>query len=163
MKQYLAKLDTLAKMLTAGVLLLLAFEVYHIGRKGLAEPWIWVVLIALGLTFLFTPSWYAVNTAGIEINRFLNTKLIPIDEIIKVTRVHSGELGGGLRVFGSGGFMGYLGIFWYSSAGWVRAHCTDRSKLVMITTNKRKYLVSPNEPEDFIENANRMILSKTSR
>jgi len=163
MKQYLAKLDTLAKVLTIGVLLLFAFIVYHAGRKGLAHLPIWLVFIAFGITFLFAPSRYAVNTAGIEINRFLNTKLISIDEITRVARVQPGELGAGLRVFGSGGFMGYLGIFWYSSMGWVRAHCTDRSKLVMITTNKRKYLVSPNEPEDFIENANRMILSKTSR
>lgn len=163
MKQYKANLDTLAKVLTTGVLLLVAVIMYHAGRKGLAEPWIWIVLIVMGITFLFAPLRYAINTSDVEIGRFINTKHISTNDITGVARVPSGELGAGLRVFGSGGFMGYLGIFWYSSAGWVRAHCTDRSKLVMITTAKRKYLISPDEPDDFIENVNRIILTKTSR
>lgn len=163
MKQYKANLDTLAKVLTTGVLLLVAVTMYHAGRKGLAEPWIWIVLIVMGITFLFAPLRYAINTSDVEIGRFINTKHISTNDITGVARVRSGELGAGLRVFGSGGFMGYLGIFWYSSVGWVRAHCTDRSKLVMITTAKRKYLVSPDEPDDFIENVNRIILMKTSR
>jgi len=162
MRTYAAKLDTISRIITICVTGLVGITMYYAGRKGLAEPWIWVVIIVLGGCYFFMPTSYAVDNEAIEINRPINTILIPVNEVLSAERISVSDLGFGFRI-GSGGFMGYLGLFRYPSIGWVRMHCTDRSRMVLIKRERKQYIISPDEPDAFVDDVNALILNKTSR
>ena len=58
----------------------------------------------------------------------------------------------GIRLFGSGGFYGYYGYFSFKGLGRVYMHATNRNNLVLIRDAKdKRFLLSPSEPEKFIQ------------
>jgi hypothetical protein len=54
---------------------------------------------------------------------------------------------GTFRLLGSGGAFGWFGTFWRRDLGRVRAAVTDRSRLVLVLTDRLPLLVSPRDPD----------------
>jgi len=56
-----------------------------------------------------------------------------------------------LRLFGSGGFLGWFGFFYNGSLGRFWAYAGNRDDLVLLTkTDGRKIVLSPHPPDAFL-------------
>jgi hypothetical protein len=66
------------------------------------------------------------------------------------------RLGMGIRLCGNGGVFGGSGIFWNRRYGVFRAYVTrsQPSELVLVETNTRKIIISPEDPAGFIRFGN---------
>ena len=73
---------------------------------------------------------------------------IPIDQI---KEVFPGSVYRSIRVFGSGGLFGYLGIFRNPEIGYFRAMAGDLSESFFVVTAKRKYLLSCKNHTELID------------
>jgi len=68
----------------------------------------------------------------------------------------------GIRLYGSNALFGYYGTFAFKGTGTVRMYATNRNNLVLITdVNGKKYLLSPDEPERFIEQTRTRLSTRT--
>lgn len=100
------------------------------------------------LPYLWAPRGYAVERDVAIIRRVIGDLEINVSEQPRQWK----WTWWGLRLFGSGGMYGYFGFFIFKGLGRTRMYATNRHTLVLIKDNKgRKYLVSPKEPERFIE------------
>lgn len=110
-----------------------------------------VVILALIAAALYRPVAYELNATGIKIVRSLHPVDILFQDIRSINSVTSKELGFGLRIFGSGGFLGYFGKFYYREHGWIQLYATDRNKMLLITLhNDKKVIISPDDTEAFM-------------
>ncbi len=87
-----------------------------------------LVLLTLGLTFLWAPRAVRLDADALVIERLAWFELrVPYSEIAHVSPGPSlGLLGNGvLRVAGNGGLMGFTGFFWVRDVGVVRLWATQ--------------------------------------
>jgi hypothetical protein len=162
-RRFPATLDDLAKTITfvVCIVLVIPFFVIFNQYRQLHQPLLLlgpaIVIIGLIITALYRPKEYLLDTSGLRIVRPAKTLIIPLHSINSIMPMTSKELGGGVRAFGSGGFLGYFGKFWYRSHGYVTLYATDRSKMLLITlTNDRKIIISPDDPSEFLAAFNEM-------
>lgn len=110
-----------------------------------------VLTLLLIIPFLFSPRGYALTEAGVLIKRPIGGILIPYGNIANVRVVTEG-LGRGIRLWGSGGLYGFIGLFHIKNLGRVWVYATDHNKMVLIETRQgTKYIISPDDPTAFIE------------
>jgi len=58
----------------------------------------------------------------------------------------------GFGVFGTGGFFGYFGPYFFQHYGRVTLYATDRSKMLLITLDdERRIIISPEDTEAFMK------------
>ena len=63
-------------------------------------------------------------------------------------------LRGSLRLCGSGGLFGFFGWFRNKTLGVYRAYGTDPKRAVVIKLNQRTIVLTPDQPERFVEELN---------
>jgi len=124
--------------------------------NGATEGWLFFVAgiptTVVVLCILFAPLRYKVTESAVFVKRLGPDLLIPVEDIHEVRRVEKRDLGIGIRLLGSGGFLGGFGIFFSSRLGILYAYVTDASRLVLIEcVDGRKYLLSPETPQEFVE------------
>lgn len=108
--------------------------------------------IIFGVVGLFAPLGYQVNGDAVVVRRLASNVVIRRREVREAWRVGSGEFGAGLRLFGSGGFLGWFGLFYNGSLGRFWAYAGNRQDLVLLTkTDGTKILLSPHPPDAFLE------------
>lgn len=158
MQKFPARLDGLSRTLSLVVVmvLIIPFSSIFFEYQKSHEPLLLiapvVIVLALGVAALFRPTAYELNATDLKIILPAKTNLIPIKDIRSIESVSSKELGFGIRAFGSGGFLGYFGSFYYKNQGWIRLYATDRSKMLLIVTkDDRKYVISPDDTEGFLK------------
>jgi hypothetical protein len=108
-----------------------------------------VSLIVLLIPYLFRPRGFRLTSEDLKIERPLNTITIPHNQILHV------QIGKwtwkAVRLGGSGGLYGYLGLYHLFGIGKVWMYTTNRHKMILIETkNGKKYAFSPENPEDFV-------------
>jgi len=150
-------MDSLAKTLTFVVLVVLVIPFITIISQfaRIHDMWLLlgpaVILIGIVVTLLYRPKEYQLDAEGLHIIRPVKPVRIPLYNIRSIMPVTTKELGYGLRAFGSGGFLGYFGVFYYRNYGRITLYATDRSKLLLITLdNDRKIIISPDDTEGFM-------------
>jgi hypothetical protein len=111
-----------------------------------------LLIIVLAICWGYHPVKYQLLPGRMEIQRPFGAIKIAFHHIESIQRVSMNDLGLVIRLFGSGGLFGYFGIFTSRKLGRFQMWCTNRDKLVLITTNDSKLLISPDEPDDFIMN-----------
>lgn len=110
-----------------------------------------IVLALLIIPYLFSPRGYALTESGVLIRRPVGNILIPYNSIANV-RIVTEKLRWGIRLWGSGGLYGFIGLFHIKNLGRVWMYVTDHSRMVLIETHKGiKYIISPDNPTAFIE------------
>jgi hypothetical protein len=62
-----------------------------------------------------------------------------------------------LRTCGNGGGFSFTGWYWNKSLGFYRAFVTDLNRTVVLRFGTRTVVVSPEDPEDFVEELNQGI------
>lgn len=104
------------------------------------------------LPYLFSPRGFALTTRGVLIKRPLKSILIPYNEIIGFKRIIRASPLKSVRLWGSGGLYGFVGLFRMPDLGRVWMYVTDRSRMLLLETKRDvKYIISPSDPSMFIE------------
>ncbi len=152
-----ASMDNLAKGVTLVVTLLFLaliigqFTIFN--EVGIIGSVIIVgLLVAIySITFLLHPVNYRVETNEIIIHRPLNDIRINKDNIKSVQILEEGVLRWSVRTFGVGGLFGYFGKFANSKLGNMTWYATRRNNAVLVQTTDKKIIITPNEPEKFVQ------------
>lgn len=109
-----------------------------------------VVILAftVAITFMYMPTGYQITPTQLIINRRASSLHINLSDITACSNASGIPM---LRLFGSGGLFGYLGLYYSSSVGRVWLYCTRRNKLVLVnTSNSLPLMLSPDEDVLFI-------------
>lgn len=155
--EYKASLDTLSKILTVGVILLLTVIGIRIvlslsDFNGDATP----MLISIGVlvlffaiiigSYAFSITGYTVTQESLIIRRRFNNITIPRADIEEVRTIGPGEMKSLIRTFGNGGLFGYYGKFYSSTFGHMTFYVTNiKNKVLIRTTSGKKIIISPDD------------------
>jgi len=158
MNTFPAKLDNLAKTLTVVVITILIIPFLGIWNRysmnhdyKMIIPPVLIIVVML-FTALFRPKAYLINASVLKIIQVGFSRTIPTENIESVIPVSKPDLGFGLRAFGSGGFLGYIGKFWYAKIGFVTCYITDHNKMLLVRLkNGKKLMISPDDQLGFLE------------
>jgi hypothetical protein len=154
--EYKASMDTLAKFLTVGVVILFIY----IGRGSVKTLWhvneidkttvllhsgILLFLIASIVgTYLYSPKGYAVRNGSIIIKRPIGEVTLNMSDIAEVRKIENGEMNGTIRTFGVGGLFGYYGKFRNSTFGNMTYYVSQRKNMILLkTVAGKKIILSP--------------------
>lgn len=104
------------------------------------------------LSSFFIPLNYKISDSHVIISRAIKNVEIPFNEIREIWWDRNKfEFEGLVRVFGVGGFFGHYGIFYSSKLGKVNFFATNLSNSIIIKTNSMIYVITPEDPELFLE------------
>jgi hypothetical protein len=107
-----------------------------------------VVLVLGG--YAWSPRSYRVADGELRIRRLVGTVAVPLSTIIEARRAECDDMTGCLRLFGSGAFFGYYGLFRTSKLGKCHWYLTRRDRVVIIRTAERILLLSPDDVDGFL-------------
>jgi len=123
------------------------------GPQGPALEARWATLAAP----LFALVFWALSPKALEIEggelrilrRAWRGAAYPLSRVEEVSVLPPRGLSGALRVLGNGGLFGYYG--WYYRRGLFRLYASRRAGLVQVVVGGRRVVVSPDEPDRFVE------------
>lgn len=153
-KEYNLPMDKTTKIITATGILGCIFPISVFAYFGIfSEPIILAIAVSI-LTFpiiiyLYSPKKVILEEDRIVIKRILGVVEIPYVKIKEITRINKPKM---LRVFGSGGFFGYFGIF--KLEGETAQVYSKRSRDFVLIKADKLYLIAPKNPVDFIKDIN---------
>jgi len=144
-------LDTLAKVMTALVFAVLISIAYYMIRDvsnneiPVIAPVVVIgfFVLSLGSAWAFHPTSYEVNENGLLIHRPIGSLTISKDKIVNVESIDPAKLRFGMRLFASGGFFGYFGLYSSNSISRYFRYTGHSNNLIMIETDKRRYVIGP--------------------
>ena len=159
---YKTSLDNLAKVVT--IIITILFAVIIVGQfslikdEGKSVPTFTTILLSLIYfgTFSFRPISYKLTDDKLIIHRPLFDIKINRTEIKNVEQLDKEKLSWAVRIFGVGGLFGYWGKFSNAKLGSMTWYATRRNNAVLVTTiYNKKIVLTPNEPEKFVNEFNR--------
>lgn len=146
-----AKMDNTTKIITVIVLFFLLLLPFSTFLPDQPQPVFLVTSFVLmyGAIFIsygFIPKRIAVSDDQILVKNLFGPVLINIDNIETIAKIE--KLGLNLRTFGVGGLFGYFGYFngkdvWYVT--------NTHKKVKMILKSGKVYIISPENPDDFVK------------
>jgi len=114
--------------------------------------WVLPVIVLCCVPFIIRG--YAITEDSILIKRpFWTTRLDRAG--LSSAQVIPQAMGKCLRTCGNGGGFSFTGWYWSKSLGSFRAFVTDQNRTVVLRFGKRTVVVSPDSPEDFVNELNR--------
>jgi hypothetical protein len=111
-----------------------------------------VMLLPLGVLFgaaLFTIRGYSIASDCILVHRLLWDTRLPRAGLESAS-VEPDAMRGSLRTFGNGGGFSFTGFYWNNRLGTYRAYVTDPHRTIVLRYAKRRVILSPATPEDFV-------------
>lgn len=114
---------------------------------------LFVILCAPVATLCFVPRRLILTRQVLIIKRVVGSVRIARKDIVSVTPRQ--QTGGDLRLFGSGGFFGYIGHFRNSKEGKYFAYVTNVSQMFWVVTRRKKYLLSCEHYLELIDTLNK--------
>lgn len=147
-------LSAYCKVITFALIILLIIGIVSC-RDNESKLWALVVIsIALiSFSLFYFPTNIETTNSSLIIHRFLKSKIIPYSFISSAdTCIPSA---GGLRLCGSGGFLGYWGYFNDIIIGTYFGYYGNRNQCILIKLkNGKQYVVSCEEPIQMISSIN---------
>jgi hypothetical protein len=110
-----------------------------------------IIAAVLAGAWLLAPRGFALDAADLVVLRPVRPVRIPLAEIRAVEPLPPGAIAGAVRLGGNGGMFGHYGRFWSRRLGSFRMYVTRRSGLVRVETGQEQFVLSPAEPEAFVE------------
>ncbi len=152
MTEFKASLDTLAKIITAVVfIILIVLANQSINALVAARGDTTTILIHTGgmvLMFLvFFGAWlyasqsYSISDTDLIINRPGGKVKISLSDIRQVRAIGDDEMTGTIRTFASGGLWGYYGKFYTPGFGHSTFYATQRINRVLVVTKQGKRII----------------------
>lgn len=156
MKTYKASMDSVCKIITLVVMVILAIAfisslTYSLSSED-SERWATLLLFAalfviFGVTYLLAPRAYQLSTDTLTIDRLWAPVHIPLQQIAEVSTPPLNQFNYAVRLFGSGGFLGYFGLFWVSKTGRMWWYATQRRNVIMVILKEGHPIIIT--PDDF--------------
>jgi hypothetical protein len=110
-----------------------------------------IMMLLVLVSYLWHVQSYEVTSGGIEIKRPVGSKLIGFSSIKHLKKVESNDLGFVLRLLGVGGIFGFFGIYKSQYYGKMTFYATQQRNYVIVETDLKKYVLTPDEPFDFVK------------
>jgi hypothetical protein len=122
-------------------------------KGGSAEPLrFWLALLPLAVIVscaLFTVRGYSISNRELAIDRLLWTTRVSLHGL-QGAYFDANATDRSIRTFGNGGFFSLTGYFRNKKLGSYRAFLTDRRRAVILRFSTSVIVVSPDQPEDFV-------------
>ena len=159
------KTDRITKIMVLSIVVsaFLPALIFH-AMDILFDPLILAIAVLIAVTtlslipvfYFYTPKKIILNqeSGSLIIDRKFGRIRIPYDSIDDVVFIGSPKL---RKVSGSAGFFGYFGSFIAEGIGDVRVFARRGRDFVLIKTNGRNYLISPENPDKFVKELRRRI------
>jgi hypothetical protein len=109
-----------------------------------------LVMLVLILAFAYSPRGYVLSGRTLTIKRIMRNVEVPLNGLREAWTADREDFRGCLRLWGNGGLFGYYGLFRTSRLGESTWYLTNRSKAVVIITDEKTVLVSPDDTEVFL-------------
>ncbi|QQE11123.1 hypothetical protein JD969_16710 [Planctomycetota bacterium] len=152
--------DKLTKGITAFVVLLVlgipALVLWKHLDEGSGNAWLYfgiallISLLFLGACAWFAPRYYTVDANEVVIRRWGADVRIARDEISEIRELEKKDMRRTIRTFGCGGLFGYFGWFYNPTMKSFLFYGNNRDHLILIETDKRKYVIAPDETSEMI-------------
>ncbi|RZJ69139.1 PH domain-containing protein [Flavobacterium sp.] len=159
--KYKTKLDTMATVITVGIVLLFGSIIATVWTFPEAGEMIGasistsILLVAiLFFSYGFAPKAFSFDEYGIVVHRLLKNAHIPFDQIQSARKIGKVSPKGLIRTLGNGGLFGYYGDFRNDEIGDMDWYLTRRQDIVFLDTTKAKILLSPNDVDIFLVELN---------
>ncbi|MHB8742137.1 MAG: PH domain-containing protein [Sulfuricaulis sp.] len=104
------------------------------------------ILIA-GLVFMVTG--YTVTDSGLHVERLLWSTRVPLAGLTRVW-FEPDTCQNSIRVFGNGGLFAFTGLYHHPTLGRYRLFATNFSQTVVLVFRQRVVVVTPDDPQAFI-------------
>lgn len=146
--------------LTAITVIILVISVYVVWTNELI--WLKYMLIIICLAtiigvLLLMPVRLTIERNKIALHRFIGSIHIPFEDIIELKAIPNSETAYSIRLLGSGGSCGYLGKFRNKKLGYYTMYATNLNELILIRTNRKAYVFSCKNRDEFIESFNSLL------
>lgn len=146
--------------LTAITVIILVISVYVVWTNELI--WLKYMLIIICLAtiigvLLLMPVRQTIERNKIALHRFIGSIHIPFEDIIELKAIPNSETAYSIRLLGSGGLCGYLGKFRNKKLGYYTMYATNLNELILIRTNRKAYVFSCKNRDEFIESFNSLL------
>lgn len=92
--------------------------------------------------FGYMPIRLTVENGRITLSRLFGAIVLSLDDIIECKAIPESDIEGSVRVFGSGGFFGFLGKFRNKRLGFYTMYATNLNELILIRTARKTYVFS---------------------
>jgi hypothetical protein len=166
---YTCSLDNLAKGVTIGVAILfiviISFQFLPLENTNYIGS-IFISILPLSIfmgVYAFHPVKYMLTESTFIIHRPLSDVNIKKEMLVSAQIVDKASMKWTIRTFGVGGLFGYFGKFTNRTLGSMTFYATRRSNYVLIiTSDGRKIIITPDEPNLFVEKFNSLFTIHTS-
>ena len=128
----------------------------RIGAGGIGAAAIVLVFLAAAA---FAPRYYEIRGRTLVVRTTLMRFRYELDYLSKVQIARAGQVFTlrSWRAFGVGGFLGFYGYFRSPNLGTFLAFATDKNKLVVLYFPGRVLVISPHDPQGFVEELQRVV------
>ena len=139
------RMGTVTSILLMALLVYGAIAVWSAGLTAVIVTYIIFGIVAIWV-LLTMPHYLLLDDKSIVITHPIGQTVILKSDIIEVRAIERSELLGSIRLFGSGGFFGWFGIFRNSTFGTYRLYCGQLENLYLVKTLTKKYIISSSVP-----------------
>jgi hypothetical protein len=136
----------MTKGLSLGVALLL-FVVGYLSHIVFVQL---LLFVTFALSYVYSPRSYRVEGKTLVVNRLVGSVRISLENVRELRPTTKDDFRGGIRLWGSGGLFGYYGLFRTSRLGRCTFYVTNRKNTVVLVTDRKTILVSPDDVDGFL-------------
>jgi len=146
-REFSASWGRLLKGMSGGVIGLFA----GVAIAGRAEaPFLILFPLLLLLALPFMVRGYVFSNGELIIKRLGWNTIFPLNDLQSV-EMNPHAVKGSIRTFGNGGLFSFTGRYYCKNLGHYRAFVNDWNKLVVLRFEKSTIVVSPDDPDAFVE------------
>ncbi len=141
----IGRLGTVTSILLMALLVYGAIAVWSAGITAVIVTYIIFGIVAVWV-LLTMPRYLLLDDKSIVITHPIGQSVILKSDIIEVRAIERSDIRGSIRLFGSGGFFGWFGIFRNNKFGTYRLYCGQLENLYLVKTTTKKYIISSSKP-----------------
>ena len=139
------RMGMVTSILLIALLVYGAIAVWSAGLTAVIVTYIIFGIVAIWV-LLTMPRYLLLDDKSIVITHPIGQSVILKSDIIEVRAVERSDIRGSIRLFGSGGFFGWFGIFRNNKFGTYRLYCGQLENLYLVKTLTKKYIISSSKP-----------------
>lgn len=141
----LGRMGTVTSILLSALIVYGAIAVWSAGMTAVIVTYTIFALLAIWV-LLTMPRYLIVQNGLLIITHPIGRTVIEKSDVVKIEAIDRSELRGSIRLFGSGGFFGWFGIFRNSRFGTYRLYCGQLENLYLVKTQTKSYVISSTKP-----------------
>ena len=141
----IGRMGTVISILSSALLVYGAIAIWYAGMTAVIVTYTVFGLLAIWV-LLTMPRYLLVDDKSIVITHPIGQSVILKSDITEISTVERSDIRGSIRLFGSGGFFGWFGIFRNSKLGTYRLYSGQLENLYLIKTSTKSYIISSSVP-----------------